>query len=241
MDIFDTVRRIKDERRDIPNNGWDHFTSSLHPKAQGHSKQIREILFNYVGQYQQLERSESLFQPAIRPQTADIAGHMERFALIEITASLQDKCLRFDFYSNKHAAVNRPIDKWISACEQSLNSIADEFPAHSPTFTLSDFRLMPFTYETMDMFLANTTSQHDIMSSQIEDIYPCSPMQRGILLSQAKNDKHYQYFIIWKIHGSDTSPIDQKQVTKAWRAVIHRHILFRTVFVKSCVDANYVD
>jgi hypothetical protein len=167
---------------------------------------------------------------------------MQRFALLEISASLKDNCLRFDFYYNKHAAANCPISNWISACERSLKSIAMDFPSQSPKSTLSDFPLMPFTYDTIDRFITQALPQCGISSSEVEDIYPCSPIQRGILLSQAKNDKLYQNFIIWKVHASSTSSVvEVDRVIEAWRMVLSRHTIFRTVFVKSVIDANYVD
>jgi non-ribosomal peptide synthase protein (TIGR01720 family) len=204
--LLNIVRQMKDNRRSVPSNGWAHFTSSLHPKAQRLSKDgPKEILFNYLGQYQQLERSDSLFQWATRPTASHIAGDMQRFALIDVSASLSDNCLRFDFWYNKHAAANRPISDWITNCERSLKSIAIDFPSRLPMFTLSDFPLMPFNYDTLDVFITQTLPQCGISSTEVENIYPCSPIQRGILLSQAKNYKLYQSFVIWKIRANSIS------------------------------------
>ncbi|TVY84983.1 Nonribosomal peptide synthetase [Lachnellula suecica] len=241
--LSDVVRQTKDTRRNVPRNGWAHFASSLHPKAQELCQNDeKEILFNYLGQYQQLERSDSLFQAAVRPGTSEIAGDMERFALLEISVSLKDSRLHIDFLYNKYAAQNRPIHEWIVSCEQSLKSLALELPSQPRKFTLSDFPLIPSTYYTLEAFVTSKLPKYNISSTEVEDMYPCSPIQRGILLSQAKDDKLYQSQIIWKVraHGSSL-PIDLGRVIDAWRLVIARHTILRTVFVKSASDADLVD
>lgn len=59
-----------------------------------------EILFNYLGQYQQLERSDSLFwqEPRGRQDVTDVAPEMPRFALFETGSCVVDNRLLFQFH-----------------------------------------------------------------------------------------------------------------------------------------------
>lgn len=245
-DVFDIIRQTKDKRRSVPSNGWAHFASSLHPKAQESPKKedLKEVTFNFFGLYQQLERSDSLFQMKARPETrvSDVSEALGRLSIIDIVVDLRDNCLHFGFHFNRHAAAHRPISTWIANCERSLATMAKQLPAKSLAYTLSDFSLLPFTYGTLDRFLTHSLPERGISTANVEDVYPCSPIQRGILLSQAKEPQHYQTFVVWKVQSSDASiSVDTDRVVVAWRKLVARHQIFRTVFVESVCEDNFVD
>ncbi|KAI2641181.1 lysergyl peptide synthetase subunit 1 [Xylaria nigripes] len=65
-------------------------------------------------------------------------------------------------------------------------------------------------------------------SQTIEDIYPCSPAQRGILMSLARNPDYYDEAVQWKVVSTD--PVDIGRLCEAWRQVVDRHEVLRTVF-----------
>ncbi|RYP49817.1 hypothetical protein DL768_004546 [Monosporascus sp. mg162] len=204
--IIDVITRTKDKLRTVPSNGWAHFPSSLHPKAQDSfkSRDLKEVTFNFVGAYQQLERSDSLFQMTPRPSTSvsDVSQELCRFSVIDVVVELKDNCLQFRFHFNKHAAGYRPILAWIT------------------NYSLA---------------------QHGIQTTNVEDVYPSSPIQRGILLSQAKEAHHYQTHIIWKMKSSKESSVHIDRVIAAWRRIVARHPIFRTVFVDSISQDGFVD
>ncbi|KAI2625240.1 hypothetical protein GGS21DRAFT_493727 [Xylaria nigripes] len=242
--IFDTIIRTKDRLRAVPSNGWAHFTSSLHPKAQEYTNfgRFKEVTFNFAGLYQQFERSDALFQMATRPRTRidDISENLGRFSVIDVVGQLSNGCLSFNFIYNKHAAANRPILEWITNCERSLMELADKLPSKPAAFTLADFPLLPFSYETLEKF-TRSLEEHDVSISNVESAYPCSPIQRGMLLSQAKVADHYQTHIIWRMTAMECSSIDMIQLMTAWRRVVARHTILRTVFVASVFRDNFVD
>jgi Condensation domain. len=60
--IIDTIKRVKDTRRKIADNGRPYFAKSmLHTDHEDFQVPL-EILFNYLGRLQQLERADSLFR-----------------------------------------------------------------------------------------------------------------------------------------------------------------------------------
>jgi amino acid adenylation domain-containing protein/non-ribosomal peptide synthase protein (TIGR01720 family) len=243
--IFDVIRRTKDQRRAVPSNGWAHFASSLHPKAQSQPKSgdVKEVTFNFFGRYQQLERSDSLFQSRTRPETrvSDVSNELGRFSIIDVVAEMREQRLHFGFHFNRHAASNRPIVNWIERFEESLVDIARKLPLNPPSLTLSDFPLMSFTYQSLDKFLNNCMVKNAIKIDNIQDIYPCSPIQRGILLSQARSAQHYQTLVIWKMHANDSRSVNIERVLAAWRSIVARHPIFRTMFVQSIGSDSFVD
>ena len=68
--LLDTVRQTKDCIRSLPRNGWSYFTSRFADEANARkfaSEFPVEIVFNYAGLYQQLERSDALFEEVALP------------------------------------------------------------------------------------------------------------------------------------------------------------------------------
>jgi amino acid adenylation domain-containing protein len=66
-------------------------------------------------------------------------------------------------------------------------------------------------------------------SSKIEDIYPLSPMQQGMLFHSLYAPESGVYFeqLSYALHG----PLDVSALKQAWQHVIARHAILRTVFV----------
>ncbi|KAI1478853.1 lysergyl peptide synthetase 1 [Daldinia eschscholtzii] len=72
----------------------------------------------------------------------------------------------------------------------------------------------------------------------IEDVYPCSSIQRGILIGYARNPEHYEEAIRWKV--TSNSPIGLDRLRIAWHQVVERHAVLRTVFM-DVYGENYLD
>ncbi|KAI0546770.1 hypothetical protein F4679DRAFT_401148 [Xylaria curta] len=236
-DICDVIRKTKDIRRSVPMNGWAHFASSLHHKAQKSiSNSLTEVTFNYVSRIQQSGSTNSLFRPVpldLELPALDTSGELRRSSIIDVVAGITGNRLSFQFIFNRHTSRHRQILDWVKMCRTSLDKMAADLPTMTKSLTLSDFPLVPFTYESLETFLNRCRETHGIAIDNIEDIYPCSPIQRGILLSQAKSTDHYQTFIIWKMHANDGVKIDMARVQAVWESIITRHSIFRTVFVQN--------
>jgi hypothetical protein len=68
----------------------------------------------------------------------------------------------------------------------------------------------------------------------IEDIYPLSPMQQGMLFHELYAPDSSSYFeqTSWSIRGS----LDISAFTEAWRTVVERHASLRTAFAWEDLD-----
>jgi non-ribosomal peptide synthase protein (TIGR01720 family) len=125
-DLVDTVRRTKDMRRAIPGKGWSYFASRyLNPEGRRRfgSHVNMEIVFNYFGLYQQLEREGGLLEQVPAGIEESVAGDVPRFSLIEISAEVERGRLRFTFVYNRHMRHQQRIREWIAACETKLNRV----------------------------------------------------------------------------------------------------------------------
>lgn len=94
---IDTIKHVKDFRTKVRDNGRPYFASrclTTEGNARfGHHWPL-EVTFNYLGQYQQLEREGALLKPVdtMAGETrgaggiADVGGNTPRFGLFEISA-----------------------------------------------------------------------------------------------------------------------------------------------------------
>ncbi|RYP81490.1 hypothetical protein DL769_001961 [Monosporascus sp. CRB-8-3] len=71
----------------------------------------------------------------------------------------------------------------------------------------------------------------------VQNIYPCSPIQEGILLSQARNPDTYLVRQVWHVQTPTArEPVDVGRLQAAWQSVIDRHSMLRTIFVENAPD-----
>ncbi|KAG6137079.1 D-lysergyl-peptide-synthetase subunit 1 [Claviceps purpurea] len=73
------------------------------------------------------------------------------------------------------------------------------------------------------------------LGQALERIYPCSPIQQGILMSHARNPHHYDEMIQWRVAGD--VPCDISRMQRAWREVVSRHGILRTLFLQVSEDS----
>ncbi|KAK3321888.1 tyrocidine synthetase 1 [Apodospora peruviana] len=73
----------------------------------------------------------------------------------------------------------------------------------------------------------NVLLQHNIIPTQIENIYPPTAMQAAMASHSSTNSGAYVSQIILHVEG----PIDSRRLNNAWRDVVDAHPSLRTVFV----------
>ncbi|KAI0193941.1 hypothetical protein EV127DRAFT_231355 [Xylaria flabelliformis] len=78
-----------------------------------------------------------------------------------------------------------------------------------------------------------------ICVSNVLDVFPCTPLQDGILLSIAKGTATYHIVQIWKCTAPTASVVVEK-LESAWRCVLARHSIFSTLFLETGGDQNFV-
>jgi aryl carrier-like protein len=75
----------------------------------------------------------------------------------------------------------------------------------------------------------------------VQDVYPCSPIQQGILVSQAKCPSAYLIHQCFEVRplGPSASPPSAKGIAEAWQTLIDRHSILRTVFISAVSDTEH--
>lgn len=249
-EVIHTLRQVKDIRRRITDNGRPYFahrylTEDGQQKGADHAPM--EVLFNYLGKTQQEGPDDSLFQPANfsevdEEKTSDVGVKTARMALFEISASVMDGRIHMNFMYNRWMKNQKGIRRWIAECQRTLEEMVTglaELKAPQPTIT--DFPLLPLeSYERLERVMKTLPAAGVAAYDQVEDIYPCSAIQEGMLLSQIKDPESYWSFTAFEVKNK-RGPVATHKVAEAWQMVVNRHQALRTVIVDSVCKGGVFD
>lgn len=247
--MINAIRWVKDYRRRLPGKGRSYFAYRLltaEGKEEFGDHWPMEIAFNYLGQMQQLERKDTLLQPINGGQSvntlSDIGNGVPRFALIEISAVVTEGKMRLSFGYNKLMKHQPTIKRWIDECQCLLEEAPGKLVQHKAERTLSEFPLLPLAYHGTEKLVQRLEEIKLSSLQDIEDVYPCSPMQRGIILSQMKDSEKYAYQSSFEVLSSQRGQlVELDRLARAWQAVVQRHATLRTVFIDSVGQDGLMD
>ncbi|KAI7968920.1 hypothetical protein EIK77_007615 [Talaromyces pinophilus] len=241
-DWVDTLVQVKDCRRRVKDNGREYFARSILGGENMKVFKPMEITFNYLGRYQQLEKAGALFSPVegLAGETsqgggaADFAKTTPRFGLFEISAVIVQDVLRFTFSFNGNMQHQERIRQWVADCQYTLSQMTKDLVSLQHQPTLSDYPLLSLDYPDLQALIAEKLPASNLESlDDVEDIYPCSPMQRGLLISMTRDVSFYAARGTYEVKTDNRSSIDAQLLAKAWQQVVDRHAMLRTVFVEN--------
>ena len=247
--LADAIVQTKDLRRFAPGNGREYFAARFHhPEAVADwavQHRDMEIAFNFLGRYQQLERAGALFRPSSTMAGeahqggpgADFGRSAKRFALFEISAVILQGAVRFTFAWNSSMRHQEQIRAWLPACKQALFEAASTLPHVEPRLTASDLPLL-VGLTTADISTFEREKLSSLTSGRgwraVEDIYPASPIQQGLLMSRTRDRGFYAVRRVFRIASRrQDDQVDVARLVDAWRGVVYHHPLLRTIFIEA--------
>lgn len=240
-DISKVIRWIKDQRSRMTNKGRQYFSHRM--QADQEKCQPMEILFNYLGHEKTFKKNGSLLQPLDGTWSDfDIGSSVPRFGLFEISASVAEERLKLSIAYNRNMERLPAIQVWATELSESLFTASQHLLEMKPQRTLSEFPLLPLDYHIMESLEDRLPAMGIASMTDLEDVYGCSPMQRGILLSQVKDNGQYMFQTIFALDSLDPAiAIDASAVAQAWEKVVKKHPLLRTVFIESLSQPGLLD
>jgi non-ribosomal peptide synthetase component F len=199
-----------------------------------------EVNLNYLGQHKDLQRADGLFRLVNQMAgetrqgggSADFGRETPRFSLFEVSAVVVGGCLRFVFSFSASMKHQERVHDWVQSCKQTLQSFTIQLPTLKPRLTIGDVPLMAMSYKELSVLEMQKLPRYGICSiEEVEDIYPCSKMQQGVLLSQARDPLLYAVSGTWEVQAAPGVPEpDLQPLVNAWDTVVDHHAMLRTVF-----------
>jgi len=223
------IKAIKEQLRQVPQNGIGYgILRYLHQDpCPLHGQEEPQLAFNYLGQFDQaLDTGSSDF--AIAAESAGLANSKRnsRQHLIEINALVTKGQLRVDWVYSQNHHHRSTIEQLADRFKQRLTQLIEHCTTSGTGgYTPSDFPLAKLEQAALDRL----TTQ----SPQIEDLYPLTPTQEGMLFHTRLTPKQGLYF------NQIPCPLDNIDVVhlkRAWQLVVQRHAILRTAFVWEGLD-----
>ncbi|KAB8255070.1 hypothetical protein BDV32DRAFT_154598 [Aspergillus pseudonomiae] len=238
--LVDSIRQAKDTRARVPGKGRPYIACRYHSAAGRQAfthHQPVELLLNYRGVFQQLETAGTLLQREDRPNRTvairEFGDNYQRMALVEINIVVEAGRARISTTTHRRMRHRGRLHRWIQHLfPDALRAASQDLLAIRSSPTLSDFPLLSISYAGLEALLTGQLAARGITTEAVRDIYPCTPVQEGILLSEKKGAASYRNSWIWRCSsGLQPSPVVSLEcLAAAWKTVVCKHSIFATVF-----------
>ncbi len=208
----DVLGKIKNALLALPQNGLDFGVSRYFKHVSCATN--AQVVFNYLGQFDQLFNPTGLFELAEEDYGATHSSKGIRPYLLEINALVYQGKLKIDFIYSSN--VHKP--ETIEAIAQLFQTTVDNL---IETLGDGDFSLANLSATE----LTHLQNQYP----QIEAAYPLSPTQEGMLFHALSDNEADVYFEQLSYDFEGKMNVDLFQ--QAWRMAQQRHNILRTAVV----------
>ncbi|MCP4151120.1 MAG: AMP-binding protein, partial [bacterium] len=244
-----TVKSVKETLRRIPNKGINYgilrYLTTKGPQVprninlpgKGPLCEGPEISFNYLGRFSinsGSEKGPGSFKMSPLSSGDGISPEMEQTSLININGMAAGDKLSLNFSYNRFLFRGENIQRLASLFKSYLQKIIHHtMNRKEKTLTPSDLGYTGITIEEMDRITSDIKSKLD-RDTEVNGIYPLSPMQNGMLFHHVaeKNSNAYFEQTLLTIKGE----LDVQLFKKSFRQLIDRHDVLRTLFVHEGLD-----
>ncbi|MDU1809514.1 MAG: condensation domain-containing protein, partial [Bradyrhizobium sp.] len=219
------IKSIKEELRAIPSRGLGYGVlrycgTRAQSAALAESAEPR-IVFNYLGQFGASLGPDSAF--SIAPESAgpsrSASAPLGRW--ISINGQVLDRELQLTFGFGRRRFRRATIERLANHYADALRELVAYCTSGVHGITPSDVPLSRLSQPELDLL----GGAHD--RREIEDIYPLSPMQQGMLFHALRDADSGSYVSQIAV---DISGVDASRLQAAWQAVTARHAVLRTAF-----------
>ncbi|HSF38816.1 MAG TPA: non-ribosomal peptide synthase/polyketide synthase [Thermoanaerobaculia bacterium] len=221
------VRSVKEQMRRIPGRGLGHgllLHASGDPEIAAALRALprAQVVFNYLGQTDQVLSEDGPFAAAAESAGPAMAPSAPRPHLLELVSRIDDG--RFTGSLRYSRSVHDPatVEALAAGFLRHLRGLIEHcLSPEAGGYTPSDFPLAALSQEALDRATRGDRS--------IEDLYPLSPIQLGMLLHTLREPGSEVY--AEQLSCAFRGGIDPDALAAAWRGVVSRHSVLRTCFV----------
>ena len=219
------IKAIKEQLRGVPHKGLGYgvlryLTDSTTREALARLPQA-PITFNYLGQFDQNFASDALFRALDEPVGAahDPQAPLPNELSIDSQVYGGELVLRWTFSVERYNP--KSIEALAKAYQVELQSLIEHcLSAEAGGLTPSDFPLAKLNQAQLDAL--------PVATGHIEDVYPMTPMQEGMLLHTLLEPGTGLYYMQDRYRIN--SVLDPQRFAQAWQAVVARHEALRASF-----------
>jgi non-ribosomal peptide synthase protein (TIGR01720 family) len=215
------LKSVKEQLRAVPGRGLGYGGLRYLTQTSGLAEQAAaQVSFNYLGQFDwSAGGDDGLFRVMRGGLGGDASPGATRAHVLDVVGSVEHQCLEFTWSYSE----NRHHQSTISALAQDMLAALREIVQHCAEpgvggATPSDFPLAGLDQPTVDRLVGDGRS--------VEDIYPLTPMQAGMVFHALAQGDQGVYFeqATFVLDGVD----DAQVLGAAWQQVVDRTPVLRS-------------
>ncbi|HYO57445.1 non-ribosomal peptide synthetase, partial [Archangium sp.] len=221
----EALRAVREERRGVPRRGIGYGLLK-YLRQDGVGEKLRaqptaQVLFNYLGQFDGSASDESLFRMTGGTCGPEQSEQGRRSHVLEVSGQVLGGRLELTWVYSENLHERATIEALAGGYLEALKElIAGRTSADAVRYVPSDFPLARLEQAALDAVLKQ--------SPRVEDIYPLSPTQQGMLFHAVHSPEQGVYLeqMLWDFQA----PLDVAAFRKAWQEVVARNAILRTSF-----------
>ncbi|MCP4151371.1 MAG: non-ribosomal peptide synthetase, partial [bacterium] len=233
-DFLRQHKEVKEHLRRIPHNGIgygireyltqkENTSHTLHTPLE--DKPGAAVSFNYLGQFDSDVEGMS-FEMAKEKTGGDQSPLRKRTHELDITGIISGQQLAVSFTYNKNRCQSDTIDKLARGFERNLKKIITYCASRKEIeYSPSDFTYSELSVEALENLLVRYP---------LEEIYPLTPMQEGMLFNALYDKNSTAYFeqMSYRLQGQLEGDVVKKSLDKLFQ----RYDILRTAFWHEIAD-----
>ncbi|HWN43350.1 MAG TPA: amino acid adenylation domain-containing protein [Thermoanaerobaculia bacterium] len=226
LDPGSTLKAAKEQLRSVPGRGLGYGLLRYLSRNAERTRRFSEmpqadILFNYLGQLDGQGSEAAFVLPADEPIGFSQDPRAPRSHKLELNCAVIEGRLQATFTYSENLHRRETIESLAREFVAQLRGLTDHcLKPGVGGYTPSEFPLARLDQARLDLLLGTERT--------IEDVYPLSPLQQGILFQSLREPDRGMYVgqFSYDLHGE----VDAAVLRQAWQQVLDRHAALRTAF-----------
>ncbi|MET0286869.1 MAG: amino acid adenylation domain-containing protein [Polyangiales bacterium] len=229
-----SIKAVKEQLRAVPENGLGHGALATYGSELARRKLQAlprpRVTFNYLGQVDQSQRDHALF--VLADESVGESQHADTPLAnwLTVNGEVARGVLTLSFGYSRAMYRAETIERLVADVEHELEALIGHCVyTATPTATPSDFPLATLTQAQLDAF--------PLPLADVEDVYPLSSMQQGMLFHTLYSSDGALYVNQQTLR---VDGLDVPRFIESWDAVVARHAILRTAFVRAKEQKNWL-
>ncbi|MCE5984661.1 non-ribosomal peptide synthetase [Pseudomonas sp. LF19] len=224
-EIGEAIKGVKEQLRGVPGKGIGHgllrYLGAPQLAARLAVLPKPRVTFNYLGQFDRQFDEQALFVPASASggRAQDPQAPLANWLTVEGQVYGGELALRWGFSQQMFApdSIQALVDAFSDELRELIAHCCQQAPGQA---TASDFALARLDQGALDRL--------PVCSRELQDIYPLSPMQQGMLFHSLYEQGGSDYINQMRV---DVDGLDPQRLHAAWQGAVQAHDILRSGFV----------
>ncbi|SDZ66221.1 non-ribosomal peptide synthetase [Pseudomonas sp. NFIX28] len=224
--LAESIKQIKEQLRAVPNKGIGfgalRYLGDEQAQAALKALAVPRITFNYLGQFDaSFDEQDAWFTPSGEAKGRDQSPEAPLGNWLSLNGQVYGGELTLGWTFSQAMFDSATIQRLADDYALELKALIEHCcqPEHRGV-TPSDFPLAALTQAQLDRL--------PVPTAQIEDIYPLSPMQQGMLFHTLYQQAAGDYINQLRV---DVEGLDPERFQQAWQAALDSHDILRSSFI----------